>query len=142
MAILEDILAQLTRIANAQEVLAGTVHVSLPPPQQQQYIPPVQPPQQQYVAPQQQYIPPQQPMQQPQPPAATGVDADAITALIQPHVENPAIKAALGATMRQMGINALPETQPHQYAELYSRFQAVLAQHAQQPQQPASTSII
>lgn len=52
---------------------------------------------------------------------------DMITALITPHVGNEAIKAALGVEMRAMGISALPETQPAQYAELYRRFATVLA---------------
>lgn len=57
------------------------------------------------------------------------ITADAITALIQPHVSNDAIKAELGTAMRGMGINALPETQPHQFADLYHKFAAVIAKH-------------
>lgn len=63
----------------------------------------------------------------PQPPA--NVTAEQITALIQPHIANEAIKAALGTAMRNMGINALPEAQPHQYGPLYAAFQQVIAQH-------------
>lgn len=59
--------------------------------------------------------------------APANVTGEAITALIQPYVENVAVKEALGAEMRAMGINALPETQPHQYAEMYQRFSAVIA---------------
>jgi hypothetical protein len=29
--------------------------------------------------------------------------------------------------MREMGINALPDAQPHQFGELYQRFQSVIA---------------
>ena len=58
--------------------------------------------------------------------APANVTGEAITALIQPYVENVAVKEALGAEMRAMGINALPETQPHQYAEMYQRFSAVI----------------
>lgn len=78
-------------------------------------------------------------------PAPAGVDADALLALIQPHIANDAIKAALGVAMRSLGINALPETQPHQYAPLYQSFQAVLAAHGvggPAPAPVASTSII
>jgi hypothetical protein len=60
---------------------------------------------------------------------APTVTAEQITALIQPHVGNEAIKAALGVAMRAMGINALPEAQPHQYAALHQAFQGVLAAH-------------
>lgn len=59
--------------------------------------------------------------------APANVTGEAITALIQPYVENVQVKEALGAEMRAMGINALPETQPHQYAEMYQRFSAVIA---------------
>lgn len=83
-----------------------------------------------------------------QPQAAQNIDADAITALIQPHIGNDAIKADLGVAMRSLGINGLPETQPHQYGTLYSLFQGVLAKYgiggagAAQPQQAQNTSII
>ena len=152
MAILEDILHQLTRIANAMETPAAsaghTEHHAVPPstytngalgPQTPAtYAQQLQPPMGQL---------PQPPAQQQQPmqaPPMTNITAEAITGLIQPHVSNPAIKDALGATMRSMGINALPDTQPHQFAELYARFQAVIAQHsgAQQQQAPSPASII
>lgn len=61
--------------------------------------------------------------------AAQPITADAITALIQPHIANDAIKTALGVAMRAMGINALPETQQHQFGALYAAFQNVIAQH-------------
>lgn len=80
----------------------------------------------------------QAPVQQP----ASNVTAEAITALIQPHVGNEAIKGALGAAMRAMGINALPETQPHQFGALYQAFQNVIAQHTQPVQQaPAGNGL-
>lgn len=60
------------------------------------------------------------------PAVPANVTDEQITALITPYLENDAIKTALGAEMRAMGINALPETQPHQYAELYGRFQRVI----------------
>jgi hypothetical protein len=69
-----------------------------------------------------------------QPQAPQGITAEAITALIQPHVGNVQIKEALGATMREMGINALPDTQAHQFGELYQRFQGVIARFTQNPQ--------
>lgn len=80
-------------------------------------------------------------------PVPANVSGDQITALIQPYVENVQVKEALGAEMRAMGINALPETQPHQYAEMYQRFSAVIARfqagaaNAAAPA-PAATSII
>lgn len=70
------------------------------------------------------------------------ITPEAITALIQPHVSNDAIKTDLGTAMRGMGINALPETQPHQLVALYNAFMGVIHKHtggagaAQQP--PAS----
>lgn len=57
------------------------------------------------------------------------VSGDQLQALIMPHIDNVQIKDALGAAMRAAGINALPEAQPHQYGDLYARFQAVLAAH-------------
>jgi len=53
-----------------------------------------------------------------------------ITALIQPHLDNAAVKAALGEAMRQHGIDALPNTPPEKYAALYASFQSVIASHA------------
>lgn len=77
------------------------------------------------------------------PPAVANVTGDMITALIQPHVDNAAIKEALGAEMRAMGVNALPETQPHQYAEMYQRFQGVIARfQGGAAAAPAAASII
>jgi hypothetical protein len=65
-----------------------------------------------------------------------------LTTLITPHIGDPNIKAALQQQMAAMGINALPETQPHQYGELYARFQQVIQQFAAAAaaqQQPAAT---
>jgi hypothetical protein len=70
------------------------------------------------------------------------VSAEQITALITPHVGDPNLKAALQQQMAAMGIGALPDAQPHQYGELYARFQQVISQFQaaaqQQPQQQAS----
>lgn len=114
--LLEAIHADLQYIKGQLERLGGA------PVQQQAgfgYQPPVQQPATTgYV----------QPAAQPAPVAAppANLTADQITALIQPHIANEQIKAELGTAMRAMGINALPETQPHQYGELYQRFQAVI----------------
>lgn len=71
--------------------------------------------------------------------------AEMITALITPHVQNPAIHAALKEQMAAMGIASLPDAQPGQYPELHQRFLNVITQAqaaaAAQPQaaaQPAS----
>ena len=123
MGILEEILAELRQI----KAQLGMTANNAPP---QTYT---QPPQEQHAPPTATLAP------------AAPVTAEAITALIQPHIANEAIKTALGAAMRGMGINALPETQPHQYGELYSRFQAIIAQYtgggAPAPQQQAASII-
>jgi len=72
--------------------------------------------------------------------APANVTAEMITGLIMPHTDNEAIKAQLSAHMKAMGINALGETQPHQYGELYQRFQSVIAAAA--PAAAAPLSII
>jgi hypothetical protein len=115
--ILEQILEELRMIRAAGGIAAQAA------PAQPQYAPPQQPAYQ---------APPQQPAYQapPQQPAPANITSDMITQLITPHVANPAIKEALGVEMRAMGINALPETQAHQYTELYQRFQGVLARFA------------
>jgi hypothetical protein len=137
---MEDIAMALMRIAAAMEFSAaagkaqttGVVGAVQPQyqPQQPQYQPSLQT----------QYRPDGQ-----TPPPTSGITAEAITALIQPHVGNVQIKEALGASMREMGINALPDTQPHQFGELYGRFQGVIARFtAGGPQvgPPSSASII
>jgi hypothetical protein len=126
--ILEQVLAELQAIRNLLQ--AGAAAPAQQPAPVQYAAPAVA------AAPVQQYIPPQQP--------TVAVTSESITALIQPHLANAAIKEALGATMRAMGINALPETQPHQYGELYARFQGVIAQYAgaQPAAAPVSASII
>jgi len=81
----------------------------------------------------------------PAPAPAPNVSGDQLQALIMPHIDNVAIKEALGAAMRAAGINALPEAQPHQYGDLYARFQSVLAAHgvgAGAPAAAVATSII
>lgn len=62
------------------------------------------------------------------PTAYPAVSAEQITALITPHVADPNLKAALQQQMAAMGIGALPDAQPHQYGELYARFQQVITQ--------------
>lgn len=83
----------------------------------------------------------------PPPPAATtGITADMITTMIMPHIANQQIKDALGVAMRELGVNNLPEAQPHQYGPLYTSFQAVLARFgiggAPANPAPAGASII
>lgn len=76
-------------------------------------------------------------------PTPVNVTSDMLLSMIQPYIDNDAHKAALGAEMRAMGINALPETQPHQYAELYARFKACIDRgFAPATAQVASASII
>lgn len=65
-------------------------------------------------------------------PAAT-VTNDMITALIQPHLNDPAIKAGLQGVLAQMNIPGLPAAREDQYAALYQAFQAVIAAAAPQP---------
>jgi hypothetical protein len=123
--LLETILAELQQIRGLLQTQATAA------PATTYVAPPAQPPAQLQAAPL-------------APAAPAGVTADAITALIQPHISNEAIKAALGAAMRGMGINALPETQPHQFGQLYAAFQQVIAQHTGAGAAPpaASASII
>jgi hypothetical protein len=63
-----------------------------------------------------------------------------IVELVTPMVADPNVKALLQAEMHAMNIQALPEAQPHQYPELYWRFQQVKARLAAQPAaaQPAA----
>jgi hypothetical protein len=68
-------------------------------------------------------------------------DAD-VTDLIQPHLANPALKAAFQGVIKQMGIERLPEAKPEQYAELFQRFTAVIQQSGQAAQPAATLSII
>lgn len=69
-----------------------------------------------------------------------------IVELVTPLVADPNVKALLQAEMHAMGVQALPEAQPHQYPELYARFKRVEAQvqqqRAQQPQPAASPASI
>lgn len=81
-----------------------------------------------------------QPPQTGYPPATQ----EMIVQLVTPLVNDPNTKAALQAEMHAMGVSALPEAQPHQYPELYARFQRVAqqAQQAQVQQQPAAPASI
>ena len=122
MGILEDILAALTRIAVAQERLAADAGTGGTPLSGGPSVAQLN-----TLAPTPAYIPP---TVQAAPQMATpqmAITPDVVTGLIQPHVANPVIKQALGDAMRAMGIAALPDTQPHQLAELYTRFQGVIA---------------
>ena len=71
--------------------------------------------------------------------AATAATAESIMALIQPHLGDEAFKLQLGAAMRQLGVNALPEAQPHQFPALYAAFERAIAA---KPAAAAATSII
>lgn len=62
-------------------------------------------------------------------PAATAITAEALVALITPYVEIEAVKNVLFDQMKTMGINALGETRPDQYAELHAKFQHVINQY-------------
>lgn len=53
-----------------------------------------------------------------------------IMELITPYLENAAIKAALQTDLQALGIARLPDARPDQYAEMYRRFSATLAQLA------------
>jgi hypothetical protein len=68
------------------------------------------------------------------------VTPDMIMSLIQPHVENEATKAALQVEMQAMGIEGIQGTQPHQYRELYGRFQTVIARFQQNDNSPRHTN--
>ena len=69
-----------------------------------------------------------------QPPAQPNIPAnltdDALMSLIEPYLANATIKTGLQQALAAMGIPRLPEARPDQFAELYQRFQAVIAQHS------------
>lgn len=75
-------------------------------------------------------------------PVTVTVTADMITELIQPHLDNEAVKTALGAAMRAQGIDALPNTPPEKYASLYAAFQAIIASGGAAAAAAAGNSII
>lgn len=60
------------------------------------------------------------------------VTPDMIQQLITPLVQNEQIKQALTSQMQAMGIQNLPEAQPHQLPELYARFTQVRDHFASQ----------
>lgn len=130
MGILERIEEKLDRL------LAGNSAVGVQqfqPPPQQQFQQAAQPQFQQAAQPQ--YGTPQG--QGGYPPATQ----EMIVALVTPMVADANVKAALQQEMGQMGIAALPDAQPHQYAELYHRFQQVQGRFSgaqQQQMQPAA----
>lgn len=71
--------------------------------------------------------------------AAQAATADSIMALIQPHLSHEPTKLAFGEAMRSVGVQNLPEAQPHQYPALYAAFEKVIAA---KPAATASPSII
>jgi hypothetical protein len=73
-------------------------------------------------------------------PAYPPATQEMIVALVTPLVNDPNTKAALQAEMHAMGIAALPEAQPHQYPELYYRFQQVQARSAGAAAIPAAAA--
>ena len=62
--------------------------------------------------------------------------------LIEPHLDNAALKGQLSQVLSQMGIARLPEARPDQLPELYTRFSQVIQQFAGQPAAAQPTSII
>lgn len=117
MGILEQILAALNQIAANTAPVVGHAQAIQPT----------------YQQPMQTYQPVQQPVQAAQTyqapvgGAVVSVTAEQLQDLIMPHIDNPAIKDALGATMRANGVNALPEAPAEKYGLLYTAFQGVLA---------------
>lgn len=76
------------------------------------------------------------------PPPPANIGEAELTALIQPHIDNPAMKAALGAAMREAGIASLQEIQPAQYAGLYAKFQQVIAAGGAAPAAATPSSLV
>jgi hypothetical protein len=86
--------------------------------------------------------PPQTQLQQPVDPFAAAPAAPAqpaqvteaqVMSLIEPHLDNAALKGQLSQVLSQMGIARLPEARPDQLPELYTRFSQVIQQFATQP---------
>jgi hypothetical protein len=80
-----------------------------------------------------------------QQPVQRQVTSGEINALIMPHIQNQAVKEALSGELQAMGIDRLPNARPDQLAEIYQRFEQVIARFAalnsgSQPQ--AATGII
>ena len=61
------------------------------------------------------------------PPVQAAVTSTMITDLIQPHLNNPAIKAAMGNVLTQMNIPGLPAAREDQFPALYQAFQQIIA---------------
>jgi hypothetical protein len=72
------------------------------------------------------------------PAAPAAVTEAQVMALIEPHLDNAAIKTALQGVLGQMGIARLPDARPDQYPEMYQRFAGIIQQFAAQPAQPQS----
>jgi len=130
--ILEQIFAELVGIRTA----LGTLQGAQAPAAQQPATQPVQP-----------AVQAQQPAHDPFAPVAgptngSGQVTEAqVMGLIEPHLDNTPLKAALSAVLASMGIARLPEARPDQLPALYQAFQGVIAQHAA-PAAAAVTSII
>lgn len=75
-----------------------------------------------------------------QPPAQ--ITEAQVMSLIEPHLDNAALKGALSQVLAAMGIARLPEARPDQLPELYQRFSGVIAQFAAQPAPAQPQSII
>jgi hypothetical protein len=65
-----------------------------------------------------------------------------VMSLIEPHLDNAALKGALSQVLAAMGIARLPEARPDQLPELYTRFSQVIQQFAAQPAPAQPQSII
>lgn len=79
------------------------------------------------------------------PPVTNGagtVSEAQVMALIEPHLDNLALKTALSGVLGQMGIARLPEARPDQLPALYQAFQGIIAQHAAAPAAGAPIGII
>jgi hypothetical protein len=72
------------------------------------------------------------------PAAPAQVTEAQVMALIEPHLDNAAVKTALQGVLAQMGIARLPDARPDQYGDLYQRFSAVINQFKTQTAAPAS----
>lgn len=119
---LDQVLALLSNHVGAQPVQpVAPAQPSMGLPTQQPVQPPITPPpaQPDPLA----FTPPVQPQ----------VTNDMITTLIQPHIGNPAIKAAMQGVLQQLNIPGLPQAREDQYPVLYQHFQTIIAQHTAQP---------
>jgi hypothetical protein len=124
--LLEQILAELQAIRLAVSSNAG-IQPNGGMPVQQPNVPVHQP-----VQPQVDPFAAANPVQPVQPQVTDAM----VMALIEPHLANAAVKAALQGVLTQMGIPRLPDARPDQLNDLYARFQAAIAQTAGAAAQP------